>query len=263
MDCEPPRQAKPVPALDDRRRALGCEAVAVTRRTNDVGSREATLDIWLMEEAVSALEEPRDRRRLAARHSPRRIPSARAGHPEREPPDPPEAEAAHEAVHGHVALRGVESRDARTEAARALEAMRKQCGADAAPPTARVDAERMQPRLAVAEEGELRDADDLAVLDRDPQAAAPVARPVVEHVKDVVMAPDPREHRADGALVGRASAADLHAARLMRVACLEEDHEVVELLRRHASRVRGHAGGAAAQDPVDDPLARQVRGDIG
>src|SRR6266536_628470 len=105
--------------------------------------------------------------------------------------------------------------------------MLEESRADPAALVSRVDAKRMEPGLAVAEERELRDADDLAVLDRDPQATAPVTRPFVEDVEDVVVAPDPREHRADGALIGRASAADLHATRLMRSARLEEGHEVV------------------------------------
>src|SRR5438132_1159196 len=72
----------------------------------------------------------------------------------------------------------------------------------------RVDAESVQPGLVVSGHRQLRDPDDVAVLDREPEPSATVAHPLVEEVGDVVLAPDPRAERAHRPLVLRLRGAD-------------------------------------------------------
>src|SRR5512132_736666 len=51
--------------------------------------------------------------------------------------------------------------------------------------------------------------------------------------------------------------------RLLAGARLQERHEIVELLRRHARGVRRHRATAAVEDALHDALARETRCDVG
>ncbi len=81
--------------------------------------------------------------------------------------------------------------------------MSDQRGSDPAPPEARIDAKRMEPRLVVPDERQLRDGDDAIADAGDPQAASTVADPRVEDAWDIVVFPDATADVPHGTFVRR------------------------------------------------------------
>src|SRR5438552_2984707 len=79
-------------------------------------------------------------------------------------------------------------------------------------------ASRMQPRFAIAEQGEFGDADWTIAEAREPQPPAAIADPRVEYIGQVVIStPDVAADVVDGALVARRRAADRDSHRLGHV----------------------------------------------
>src|SRR5207302_781450 len=91
---------------------------------------------------------------------------------------------------------------------RPFEPMRQQRGPDALAAMSRIDAEGVQPGFLFPDERQLRDPDEVAFVDRDPEPTAPVAHPFVELIGDVVAAPDPCAKRADRTFVPRLRGTD-------------------------------------------------------
>lgn len=173
-----------------------CETVSVADRLREIGLREAPHRVCEVEEPVATARKTPERLEFAAISASwwhdiacgRLMVSLAHAHVE--------PVAASETAHRGVVLRRVEPSDARAEAVRSLETVREERGGDAATPEPRVDAQRVEPCFAIAEQGQLRHTSDATIGDGDPEPTTPVADPLVEHAGDVVVAPDPRAQRA-------------------------------------------------------------------
>src|SRR5438105_3889915 len=146
--------------------------------------------------------EPPQRGKVPPRREAGAFPSPRRRGGTREPRDAAEADPARKPLDRHVVRRGVETCATRTERTCPGERTLQERRRDTAPAVIGIDAQAVEPRLTTLVDGELRDTDDLSILHRDPEPAPTVTYPFVEHVEDVIVAPDAPAERFDIALVG-------------------------------------------------------------
>jgi len=177
----------------------------------DVLALDPSRGASLVDQPVALAGQLPESREVAARRTSRLRVRACRREVQRESRDAREAEVTCDPLDGRVVLGGVQTRGAGTEAPRAIEAVSRQRGRDAAPAKTGIDAQPVQPGLAVTQERQLRHPGHRAVDGRDPQAAAPVADPFGERLTDVVVAPDTTDQCLDRAPVGGTRCADRDA----------------------------------------------------
>jgi hypothetical protein len=220
----PPSETAPTPARsriprsgrDEResgRRLTDDEAESVADRAlQRLAIEESTFaqldaEEWPTRHRLSG--EPPYRRNLRSSRAVRRSPGAGPRSPEALLGHRAHAGASCETQHRDVVVAGVQSRDACAQFPRASETVLQEGCTDAFVPCLRIDTQSVDPGFAVAEEGDLADADDASLQRREPKASAAIARPLREGVENVVVVtPYGRDDSANSAPIGGSCPSD-------------------------------------------------------